>query len=166
MRKVPRTRYEIMRKCCSCVNTDFRFRNMFKNQQQKIRVLYCFLGPAFCRVHMHISHSISVSKENVKLSLCKLSPNSAHKAPNQFMFFLLDCTYVNPTYLILFHPQLTSGHDSKQHRVPHGQMAVAICLLPLDHLDGLHPQLKISLDIEQLCVHNGHLVVSSLGLSQ
>ena len=85
--------------------------------------------------------------------------------PIHFFTFML--FYVNPTSLILFHPQLTNGHDSKQHRkqhrVPHGQMAVAICLLPLD---GLHPQLKISLDIEQLCVPNGHLVVSSLGLSQ
>ena len=119
------------------------------------------LGSSIC-ILLRSSLS-SVSEENVKLSLCKLAPNGAHKAPNQFIFLLLVCTYVNPTSLILFHPQLTSGHDSKQHRVPHGQMAVAICLLPLD---GLHPQLKISLDIEQLCVPNGHLVVSSLGLSQ
>ena len=102
----------------------------------------------------------SVSEENVKLSLCKLSPNGAHKAPNQFIFFTFGL-YLSKSNI--FNPQLTSGHDSKQHRVPHGQMAVAICLLPLD---GLHPQLKISLDIEQLCVPNGHLVVSSLGLSQ
>ena len=71
----------------------------------------------------------SVSEENVKLSLCKLAPNGALKPPNQFTFLLLVCTYVNPTSLILLHPQLTSGHDSKQHRVPHGQMAVAIIML-------------------------------------
>ena len=39
----------------------------------------------------------------------------------------------------------------------------SLCLLPLD---GLHPQIKISVDIEQLCVPNGQLVVRSLGLSQ
>ena len=30
----------------------------------------------------------SVSEENMKLSLCKLAPNGAHKAPNQFIFGL------------------------------------------------------------------------------
>ena len=43
---------------------------------------------------------------------------------------------------------------------------VYLTMLPLAGLQRLHPQLNISLDSEQLCLPNGHWVVSSLGLGQ
>ena len=65
----------------------------------------------------HISYISIVCSSYIIQKYLHTFVNLAADIP--FMFLLLFCTYVNPTSLILFHPQLTSGHDSKQHRVPH-----------------------------------------------